>query len=902
MLKRFWLLGLAAAALAGCGGGGGDGSVGVGQGQDPDPVAPDFPIAYTKGPLFDEDDALQASTDLRDVQRFNVGTDLYMRDRASPTAVERNITFRETQGLGDVQGVEISVDGRRILFAMRGPVDEGLDLDDPEQPHWGIWEYTIATDTLRRLITADITFEAGHDVSPHYLPDGRIIFSSTRQRQSKAILLDENKPQFEAFDEDRNEPAYLLHVMSDTGDASDLRQVSFNQSDDFEPVVLDNGKIMFSRWDHAGNNNGIHLYQMNPDGSELELLYGAESHLTGTNNGQVQFIGAREMQDGRIMAIVRPFDHPELGGAITIIDAETYVENTQSIAQFPGMTGPAQIAATPNQVRTDDLPSQGGRFSSAFPLWDGTGRVLVSWAICRLQQPDPADPTLDVLVPCTDELLAEPDAESAPPLYGIWMYDPVSQTQRPIVIGEEDVLIGEVVAAQPRSNPDNIADKVAGVDLDADLVNAGVGILNIKSVYDMDGVASVNIAAVADPQATTAAQRPARFLRVEKAVSIPDEDIVDLDDTAFGPNVAQGMREIVAYAPIEPDGSVRVKVPARVALAVSVLDANGRRISSRHQNWIQVMPGQELDVQRLSRAVDQPVARPRLRVQRRVRRRERHGRAVSEHAAGLLARRRRHDGRGALAGRGFDSRSAACDAARVPTETIDRAERESQLLRRVDQPRGARARRVVLVRLYGAHDAGSGRRELHRVVDAELPDRDQLRAEHPPALERAARGDRSDDDGSGDAHVLAGRLPCAGERGGRSRSCRPGSSTSRTACRRTRLTQFNAYRELLFADNRQVLMNGALVDEQVVDRHGCDGQSDHGARLDRLRDERGRCACFDEVLLAFRRGRESRRAAEHRGAAARRGVARHRRAVLQQPLCDDGMPGQLKLCARFCSY
>ena len=78
MIKRIWLplLCIAGAALAGCGAGAGDGSVGVGEGQDPDPVAPDFPIAYTKGPLFDEDDDLQASTDLRDVQRFNVGTDL----------------------------------------------------------------------------------------------------------------------------------------------------------------------------------------------------------------------------------------------------------------------------------------------------------------------------------------------------------------------------------------------------------------------------------------------------------------------------------------------------------------------------------------------------------------------------------------------------------------------------------------------------------------------------------------------------------------------------------------------------------------------------------------------------------------------------------------------------------
>ena len=105
---------------------------------------------------------------------------------------------------------------------------------------------------------------------------------------------------------------------------------------------------------------------------------------------------------------------------------------------------------------------------------------------------------------------------------------------------------------------------------------------------------SVNIAAVADSVLTPPGNRPARFLRVEKAVAIPDEDIVDLEDTAFGPNIQQGMREIVAYAPIEPDGSVRVKVPANVALAVSVLDGNGRRITARHQNWLQVVPGQEL--------------------------------------------------------------------------------------------------------------------------------------------------------------------------------------------------------------------------------------------------------------------------------------------------------------------
>jgi hypothetical protein len=214
--------------------------------------------------------------------------------------------------------------------------------------------------------------------------------------------------------------------------------------------------------------------------------------------------------------------------------------------------------------------------------------------ICRLVE-DPAA-AVPVIVPCTADNLAIPAAVPADPLYGIWMYDPIDQTQLPVVIGEEGVLIGEVVAAQPRPNPQAILDPVPGIDFDPDLITENVGILNIRSVYDVDGIdiAAPNIASLADPANATADQRPRRFLRIEKPVSIPDEDIVDLDATDFGPNILQGMREIIGYAPIEPDGSVRVKVPANVALAVSVLDVDGRRVTARHQSWLQLVPGQEL--------------------------------------------------------------------------------------------------------------------------------------------------------------------------------------------------------------------------------------------------------------------------------------------------------------------
>ena len=190
-----WMALLSVLALAACSSGEG---VQLGTGQDPDPVIVDFPIAYIKAPLELDEDGDIVQSDVRELITFNFGADLYFRDRASPSSLDVNITERETQGLGAIRDVEMSFDGSTVIFAMRSPVDLNLDLDDENQPTWNIWEYEFATDLLRRVVASDLTAEIGHDIGPHYLPDGRTIFSSTRQLRSNAVLLDENKPQFEA--------------------------------------------------------------------------------------------------------------------------------------------------------------------------------------------------------------------------------------------------------------------------------------------------------------------------------------------------------------------------------------------------------------------------------------------------------------------------------------------------------------------------------------------------------------------------------------------------------------------------------------------------------------------------------------------------------------------------------
>jgi hypothetical protein len=250
------LMSAIAALLSGCDSGGGTGTdVTIGSGQNMDPVTLDFPVFYVKRPVPDPEDDELADADARELLRFEIGADLFMRDRASTSAREVNLTSAQTEGLGDIRDVDVNYDGSKVLFSMRAQFIE--DADEEDQPTWNIWEYDVAAGALRRVIQSDIVEEEGHDIMPHYLPDGRIVFSSTRQQTARAILLDENKPQFAAQDENDNEAAFVLHVMD--ADGTNIHQISFNQSHDLDPAVLANGRIVFTRWEHHIDDNQFDL-------------------------------------------------------------------------------------------------------------------------------------------------------------------------------------------------------------------------------------------------------------------------------------------------------------------------------------------------------------------------------------------------------------------------------------------------------------------------------------------------------------------------------------------------------------------------------------------------------------------------------------------------------------------
>lgn len=570
---------LSAALLTACGGSSSDT-------QEPDPVAVDLPIAYVKRSLPIDDDGEALEENIRDPLAFMAGAELYIRDRASSEAPETLITagIFEDDALYDIKDLSVSYDGATLLFAMRAPEDDTLDED--EQASWNIWEYSLEDESLRRIIASDTSAEVGEDIAPAYLSDGRIVFSSTRQIRAKAILLDENKPQYEAQDEDLDGPAFSLHLMD--ADGTDIRQISFNQSHDLFPTPLSDGRILYLRWDAAGGNDNLSFYTLYPDGSEDYFAYGFHSQNIGTNNTEVSNWSPIQQPDGRILAIQKAPESESYGGDIIAVDIDNYSEIDQEKADSSSDIDSGQVPLSLLDVSTDGSPSPHGLFTSAYPLFDGTERYLVSWSQCRLQ-----DAAMTEILPCTEENLADQETVQSEPLYGLWMYDIGEDSQQPIIVSEQGIMYSEAVVMESRPSPTFVADLVAETELE----DQQLGLLNIRSVYDFDGVdsSSAGIDVLSDPLQTSVDERPARFLRIEKAVSMPSEDVYDFNRAAFGAGGRrQLMREIVGYVQIEPDGSVLTLVPANVALAISVLDAEGKRISQRHENWLHPQVGGQI--------------------------------------------------------------------------------------------------------------------------------------------------------------------------------------------------------------------------------------------------------------------------------------------------------------------
>lgn len=163
-------------------------------------------------------------------------------------------------GAGVVNRFDVSFDGKKIIFDYKKGARDG----------YRIYEVGVDGKGLRQLTfpgedDADLVRRYGYgtnDMHPCYLPNGDIIFTSTRCRTSTLC---------------NSADVYtttVLHRMD--ADGKNLRRLSNNCVSEFSPAVLPDGRVLYMRWEYNRKGAGAVkcLWAMMPDGTATAEMYG----------------------------------------------------------------------------------------------------------------------------------------------------------------------------------------------------------------------------------------------------------------------------------------------------------------------------------------------------------------------------------------------------------------------------------------------------------------------------------------------------------------------------------------------------------------------------------------------------------------------------------------------------
>ncbi len=189
---------------------------------------------------------------------------------------------------GSIRDPQVHYDGRKILFSYR----------KGGQPYFHLYEIHADGTGLRPLTDGECD-----DIEPTYLPDGGIMFCSSRCDRWVNCY---------------RTPVAVLYRCD--GDGRNVRMISTNVEHDNTPWPLPDGRLIYMRWEYVDRSQFCfhHLWTTNPDGSGQMVYYGNQFP-------SVAMLDAKPIPGtGKVVASFSP-GHGRTGhmGAITVIDPRT---------------------------------------------------------------------------------------------------------------------------------------------------------------------------------------------------------------------------------------------------------------------------------------------------------------------------------------------------------------------------------------------------------------------------------------------------------------------------------------------------------------------------------------------------------------------------------------------------
>lgn len=250
-------------------------------------------------------------------------------------------TFYKPEGSRFVGDLNLHFDADKLLFSSTATTN-----------HWQVYEIDASGKNLRQVTPND---PAGDNFDATYLPDGRIIYTSTACNQGV--------PCVGGVDAVGN-----LYQLS--ADGKNVRRLTVDQDQNWCPTMLPDGRILYTRWEYSDTAHYFTrlLFHMNPDGS------GQRSHLFSNSYWPNSTFYARPVpgSTSQIAAIVSGHHGVCRMGELFLFDTSLGDHEIEPVVQrIPGYGKPV-VAKIADQLVDNSRP----KFLHPAPL--STKYLLVS--------------------------------------------------------------------------------------------------------------------------------------------------------------------------------------------------------------------------------------------------------------------------------------------------------------------------------------------------------------------------------------------------------------------------------------------------------------------------------------------------------------------------------------------
>ncbi len=434
----------------------------------------------------------------------------------------RESTLLETDK-GIIRDADVSYDGNKILFSWKKS-----DREDD----YHLYEMEAGSGEIRQL-----THGLGiADYEGCYLPDGNILFNSTRCMQIVDCWWTE-----------------VSNLYRCDGDGGNIYRMGFDQVHVNYPTVSDDGTILYTRWEYNDRSQMFPqpLFQMAMDGTLQSAVYGENSWFPTT------IIHARRIPQSQKIFAVATGHHSRQPGALILVDPSKGRQENSGI----------QLLAPVRETKAEKIDGYGQSadlFAYPYPLDEQSMLVMYNpagWGHTKLRKGRESR-----------------KGEDRTTGFGIYWMD--IQGGREILVSRQGLSCGRPVPLQPRKRPPERPSMV-------DYTNKE-GTFYIQDVYVGEPMAGVE----------RGAARTLRVVGIEyRLVGIGNNSnggagggALVSTPVAIG-NGAWDPKILIGDAKIHPDGSVFFKTEARRPLYFMLLDENGRMIQTM-RSWTTLQPGE----------------------------------------------------------------------------------------------------------------------------------------------------------------------------------------------------------------------------------------------------------------------------------------------------------------------